>query len=53
MLKYKFEKHILLEARIYKKDFLTLRVTFTGTDFILSYSSFVLGNFGSQAVAAV
>ena len=34
MLKYKFEKYILLEARIKKIRFLTLRVTFTGHEFI-------------------
>lgn len=34
MLKYKFEKYILLEARIKKIRFLTLRVTITGHEFI-------------------
>lgn len=34
MLKYKFEKYILLVARIKKNKILTLRVTFTGHEFI-------------------
>ena len=52
MLKYKFEKYILLEARIKKNKIFNFKSDLHWT-WIHIYSSFVLGNFGSQAVAAV
>ena len=52
MLKYKFEKYILLVARIKKNKIFNFKSDLHWT-WIHIYSSFVLGNFGSQAVAAV
>ena len=52
MLKYKFEKYILLEARIKKNKIFNFKSDLHWT-WIHIYSSFVLENFGSQAVAAV